>query len=277
MSASTKQWIGTVTAGLSQSGDPEMVVTTSALDRAGDRVIPGGADLTAFKRCPVLLWSHNHDLLPIGSVTAISTEPTGIRTSWRWNDGDELGARVKQGWEGGFIRGASIGFLPTETRPNSSGGQDYTRWQLIEVSLCCVPCNPEAVRHLKALGLWRAEDETVDVAPGDLSRVVRECVREALGAIVARSVRRAIDRARGRVIDPDIDLDAIPARPRQREVLAPSKGVQITLPDVPAAQLAAMVRQAVKDSAQQVLRRSMEGSIQRGITTSINRLRGRVD
>ncbi len=152
--SNVKQWVGTITATSAMGDECEMTVSTGNLDRQNDRVIPGGADLSGFMRNPTLLWAHDYSQIPIGSVTALDVGPSGIRARWRWNEQDELGARVKRAWDGGFIRGASIGFQPLEFERNPEGGLDYTRWSLLEISLAPVPANAEAVRAFKHLKLW---------------------------------------------------------------------------------------------------------------------------
>jgi HK97 family phage prohead protease len=92
--------------------------------------------------------------LPIGTVTQLTVEPSrGLRARWRWLAGDEFADRVKNAWDQGIIRAASIGFMPLESTPNTSHGRDHRRWELMEISLVAIPANAEATRQLKALGL----------------------------------------------------------------------------------------------------------------------------
>jgi HK97 family phage prohead protease len=149
--------VNTVTATVSgdvKIAEAEMVVSTPGVDSMGDRVVPEGVQLARFRRNPVLLWGHDAHTLPIGTVTQLTVEPRrGLRARWRWLAGDEFAARVKNAWDQGIIRAASIGFLPLESTPNDRDGYDHRQWELMEISLVAIPANAEATRQLKALGL----------------------------------------------------------------------------------------------------------------------------
>jgi HK97 family phage prohead protease len=140
--------------GAATAAEAEMVVSTPGRDAMGDRVFPEGVELSSFQRNPVLLWGHEANSLPIGTVTQLAVEPArGLRARWRWLVGDTFADRVKNAWDQGIVRAASIGFLPLESSPNKVGGYDHRRWELKEISLVAIPANAEATRQLKALGL----------------------------------------------------------------------------------------------------------------------------
>lgn len=154
-----KQFLTSVTStGVKADAEASMTVSTSSPDRDGDRIFPSGLNATAYLRNPALMWSHGgaekYAAIPIGTVTAIETTSTGIRASWRWLADDPLADRVRNAWQQGVIRAASIGFKPIERTPNEHGGFDITKFELLEISLCAIPTNAEAVRALKALGLF---------------------------------------------------------------------------------------------------------------------------
>jgi HK97 family phage prohead protease len=151
-----KQLVTTVSAIPARGHDAGMLISTPGLDRDNDRVMPEGVDLTNFRRSAPLLWAHNYREIPIGTVTSVDVRSDGLRAYWRWLEGDEFADRVKNAWDQGVVRAASIGFRPRHSVPNEEGGMDIKTWELLEVSLCPVGANPEAVRTLKALGL--AED-----------------------------------------------------------------------------------------------------------------------
>jgi HK97 family phage prohead protease len=166
------------------------MATTSSPDREGDRVLPSGAELGNFLKNPVLLFSHQaRELLPIGAVTSLELMATGIKARWTWLKDDPFAMRCQNAWDQGMLRAASIGFIPKEMTPNDSGGMNITRWELLELSLCAIPANPQATRTLKALGLLteteaiRLPDESVieiegpmDVAAATIARVVSEAM-----------------------------------------------------------------------------------------------------
>lgn len=172
----------TTCAALADCGaQPRMRVSTIDVDRDGDRIFPAGVELDNFSRNSPLLWAHEHTGLPIGVVTDVAIAPGhGIEATWRWLEGDPFADRVRNAWEQGVVRAASIGFLPLQSRPNERGGQDITRWELLEISLVPIPANPHATRMLKALGL-------LDSGPR-LSERLAEATAGALAGMVARSL-----------------------------------------------------------------------------------------
>jgi HK97 family phage prohead protease len=211
---------------------PSMTVSTATVDRDMDRVSPEGGDFKAFERNPVLCWAHSPDGLPIGSITHLSADSAGIRMMWKWLENDPLADRVKNAWEQGIVRAASIGFIPKRSVRNEYGGQDHREWELLEVSLVPVPANPTAVRTLKSLGLWGDHgsdrniefdwdaifasatssgtglswadgrpitSEDVEQAAAYLLPAVRDGVRAGLGVVAREAAQRAINHMTGRL------------------------------------------------------------------------------
>lgn len=167
---------------------PRMRVSTIDVDRDGDRIYPQGVELDNFARNSPLLWAHEHAGLPIGVVTDIAIAPgNGIEASWRWLENDPFADRVKNAWEQGVVRAASIGFLPLQSHPNEHGGQDITRWDLLEVSLCPIPANQHATRMLKALGLLDSNNHS-ERRPRLSEQHLIDATAEALAGMMARSL-----------------------------------------------------------------------------------------
>lgn len=137
------------------SDAPRMTITTPAVDREGDRVVPEGGDFKNFLKNPVLCYVHDYKQIPIGRVTSLEVQPgKGIDATWDWLKNDELADRVKNAWEQGCINASSIGFIPNESTPNGTGGNDITGWEMLELTLCPIPMNPTAVRAMKSLGFF---------------------------------------------------------------------------------------------------------------------------
>jgi HK97 family phage prohead protease len=124
-------------------------------DVVGDRTHPTlGWDLESFRKNPIALWSHDSKT-PIGKWPHIWIEngavkgklvlaPAGISSQI-----DSLRALI----DCGVLRGVSVGFMPTQSKPLPSGGTHYQRMRLVEVSLCAVPANPSALMEAKRLGV----------------------------------------------------------------------------------------------------------------------------
>jgi len=221
-----KTVFATVVTPQATGDEPEITISTIALDRDNDEVDPAGCDCSAYMRNPVVLFGHDYSSLPVGAATSIEVLPgTGIRARWRWLEGDEFATRVRNAFEQGVLRAASIGFRPTASEPNEFGGLRFTAWELLEYSLVPVPANPGAVRTLKRLKLWPADDtieviddrprtsytrgfdgrtlDGIDVDPAMVREVVREVVpmevRLAIRQMLAREIESAFSRLRGRV------------------------------------------------------------------------------
>ncbi len=164
---------------INQSGDGWIVASTPAVDRDRDRVMPMGGDFTNFNKNPVLIFGHNYyePWAVIGRVSEIAADASGIRMKPELrqpaNEADPMHI-VRALWDQNLLRASSIGFIPLETRDNEFGGRDFTKWELLELSLTPIPANQEAIR-LAVKALTNAdqdphiEDDTAhsDPAPTD--------------------------------------------------------------------------------------------------------------
>ena len=165
VSTQTKYLLSTVTASPDDKGLPSCVISTINPDRDHDRMIPEGMDATSFMKAPTLFWAHGaserYAAVPIGSVTSLDVTPgQGIKATWRWLENDAFADRIRNAWDQGVVRGTSIGFRPITRTPYNLGGVDHETFELLELSLCPIPVNPEAVRALKSVGLTDEEIES---------------------------------------------------------------------------------------------------------------------
>ncbi len=183
------------------------MISTINPDREGDRVVPEGGNFDNFMKSPVLMWAHGgtdgYASVPIGSVTALEVMPGhGVRAEWKWLDGDPFADRIKNAWKQGVVRASSIGFKPLTFMKNGTGN-DIETWELLELSLCAIPMNPEAVRSLKALGLMEGTE---------VLRMADEKQEEELKEVegVAENEELATPSA-----DPEKDVVAEEAKPKE--------------------------------------------------------------
>lgn len=125
----------------------EGIASTPTLDRVKDSVKPEG--LRYQSEVPLLL-NHNH-AQPVGTVVFGKATPKGLPFKGKIAKVDEEGTvkqRTDEAWHSvkhRIIKGVSIGFKPEEYEPNKSGGMDFTKAEVHELSLVSIPCNPEAV------------------------------------------------------------------------------------------------------------------------------------
>lgn len=135
----------------------EIVISTPALDRDSDRVLPQGAKTANYLKNPVVQWGHNYrdPWATVGKTTSLEVGTDGLKAKFEFreaaNESDPLHI-IKSLWNGGFVNTASIGFNPVSWEENDAGGFDFTEWELLEWSLVPIPANQEALRlAVKAL------------------------------------------------------------------------------------------------------------------------------
>ncbi|HVI57730.1 MAG TPA: HK97 family phage prohead protease [Luteimonas sp.] len=109
-------------------------------DRVGDVVEPKGGIWTL----PLpMLWSHSHKD-PVGWVRSIHVRADGLWIEAEFAEGFDRADEVWRMVEAGLVNNFSIGFRSIESSALPSGGLRFTKWELLEVSCCVVPANPDA-------------------------------------------------------------------------------------------------------------------------------------
>jgi phage head maturation protease len=106
----------------------------------------------------------------------------------------------------GVLNAVSIGFRPLKSEPLRTGGQKFTKWELLELSIVSVPANPSALivqrAHPRAVRL--KEGRVISGENADHLAAVRDCLRR-LRAVHADLANKAdelaeIDTARRTVL-----------------------------------------------------------------------------
>lgn len=125
-------------------------ITTGGVDRDKDRVMPMGGRLENYLKNSVVQWSHiySEPFATIGRSDSLEVNADGIVASFTLrpaaNDQDPQNI-VRLLWEGGWVKTASIGFIPIRADSNDFGGLDFHEWELLEWSLTPVPSQPAAI------------------------------------------------------------------------------------------------------------------------------------
>lgn len=155
-------------------------ITTAAVDRDMEIVLPSGGDLKHYRKNPVVLFGHNYRSLPIGKNLWIKADDKGLIAKTQYASHDEA-EKVYQYRKDGFPLAESIGFVPIKyfykkydngTYKWTEGDlrileQDYglsekevknarcvyVKWTMLEYSDVAVPANPEAIELAKSKGL----------------------------------------------------------------------------------------------------------------------------
>ncbi len=161
-----------------EPGSREVVarITTTAVDREGDVVLPSGADLVAYRENPVVLYVHESRKLPVGTARKFRKETDGITVKYALAE-RPASLPAQQEWlpdtlhellQAGVIRGHSIGFMIKDGGARAPNDKEVRRfgasvrriitdWELVEFSIVPVPANPEALTLAVSKGLITSE------------------------------------------------------------------------------------------------------------------------
>ena len=115
----------------------------------------GGLSTENYARNPVVMWAHDavgrspSGGLPVGRTLSLTKAPGGrISAEFEFLSDDPFAQRVKNAWDKGFIRAASISWLPIESVPGEGGRWKDSRSELLEWSIVAVPADPDALREV---------------------------------------------------------------------------------------------------------------------------------
>lgn len=128
-----------------------ILISTGGQDRDNDRVKPRGGRFDNYVKNPVVQWGHNYrdPWATIGKTNVLEVGDNGVTADFTLrpaaNESDPQNI-VNLLWDGGWIRTASIGFMPKAANPNDLGGLDFDEWELLEWSLVPIPANQDALR-----------------------------------------------------------------------------------------------------------------------------------
>ena len=135
------------------------VASSNRIDRYGD-VIEQEWDLADFWQNPALLWAHDSWSLPIGWVREFNTVPdrstTVARVEFAPQGHDDFIDKLVRAVNLKLVRAVSVGFVPLEVedRLDERGrwdGYRFLRNQLIELSVCTIPANPDALNIARSI------------------------------------------------------------------------------------------------------------------------------
>jgi hypothetical protein len=185
----------------------DVVMSTSSEDRARDTISVTGWNLARFLSNPLLLWCHDNRLPPIGQVRGVEVAgekllgkeivflDESLASSMPGMDDDHLAFAMMIGrmytHAARWLRAFSVGLIPEEWSWNEErGGVDFKRQELLELSACDIPMNPDCLSGAKSAGielaplLVRAEKklDADTLAPGWLSTRQASAIYRTLSA-----------------------------------------------------------------------------------------------
>ncbi len=125
-----------------------VVATDFSEDRDGEVMNVNGLKLENYKKNPVLMFGHKHDVLPVGTAINIKIENGQLTFEPKFSEATQHSRDVKALWDEGVLKAVSIGFIPEEVVGNM-----FMSAELIEISVVNVPANANALAQAKSKGL----------------------------------------------------------------------------------------------------------------------------
>ena len=126
----------------------------------GDTIDPNGWDVGDFEANPVALWAHDSMQPPIGRASAVAVEGNRLMGNIEFIPAETyaFAETVFRMIEARFLNAVSVGFLPVEysfveNDPDRGWGIDFKRQKLLEISVCPIPANPNALAEARAKGI----------------------------------------------------------------------------------------------------------------------------
>lgn len=152
------------TAEAEQVGDEaartqRFVFSDATVDHSDDSIDPKGWKLDIFKRNPVTLFSHMSWDPPIGRASNVSVQNDQLVGDIEFASADvyDFADTIYRLVKGKFLKAVSVGFKPDEwaftNDKNRPYGIDFKKQTLLEISVCPVPCNPNALGEARSLGV----------------------------------------------------------------------------------------------------------------------------
>jgi len=145
-------------------------ITTDAIDRDCEIVLPRGIDRSHYLKNPVVLWAHDYRQPPIGRCMWLKLASGGkeIVAKTQFNK-TPMGETVFRLYQEGHLNAFSIGFMVLDwsvpTAKDIEGNPDLEKCRaiirkssLLEYSAVPVPSNPEALAREVSKGLMIPED-----------------------------------------------------------------------------------------------------------------------
>lgn len=134
-------------------------ISTAAIDRDREQLIPSGVILDNYRKNPVVLWGHDYKSIPIGKNVWIKSDGRGLiaKTIFAKNErADEIyrGYTEDVGGTGPLLKAWSVGFIPIEVEDveirdardaREKPKRIYPKWELLEYSGVPIPSCPEAL------------------------------------------------------------------------------------------------------------------------------------
>lgn len=160
-------------------GTFKVVISTDDIDRSGESISIDGWDLKNYMKNPIVLWGHNHSILPVGVATKVYKDGNKLVAEGKFAD-HEFAQEVRKLYEMGILKTTSVGFIPKKF---DEEGNTILEAELLEFSFVSVPMNANALSLLSSSEL--SIDKMVSKGLFDLQTKDTEAPDEAETAPVS--------------------------------------------------------------------------------------------
>lgn len=131
------------------------VASTEDEDRDKDIVRQAGWKMANFKKNPVVPWSHNYYGVPVARSIKTWVDKTTNRLLFKpkFDENDDESMKIFNKYKNGFLSTFSVGFMGIKFDYRDEddkwwGGREFTEQELLEISCCAIPANPNANVHV---------------------------------------------------------------------------------------------------------------------------------
>ncbi len=188
-------------------------ITTEDIDRDGDSIKAAGWVLENYLKNPVMLWAHEHHVLPVAKTLALTVQEQQVVADVQFAMVGDISSTPENPhdhvkfidtlylmYKHGYMNAVSVGLIPLEFEPrlDSTGrqtGHDIVKQELLEFSAVPVPSNPNALRlaaleksiDKKSLELIKTASEPTALITADMIESVE---------IKSSSTREHLDKCR---------------------------------------------------------------------------------
>lgn len=128
------------------------VLTDESVNGYGYRVLTSGIGREQFLKNPVMLYSHEYGLLPIGTWEEVREKDGQLLATAKFDEGDPFAQEVARKVDEGILRCCSIGFNvlsideSDDLKLPGQIGPTVTKAELLECSICAIGANRNAMR-----------------------------------------------------------------------------------------------------------------------------------
>ena len=134
----------------------EFIANSGQVDRVGEVLNPKGCNYDNWLKNPMILWAHDDWGLPVGKGLDLWVDKTdGVVGKGMWaSEVSDFAALVEELYEGRFLNGFSVRFIAYSWEDFDQGSEEfksgiwrrYNDWELLEISVVDIPCDPRALR-----------------------------------------------------------------------------------------------------------------------------------